>query len=1004
MTRDNFRLRTVGCLRIFVLFQIVLATSPTLTGTTQWVGGDGNGGSGEFQIDFNWDAGVPGISETAQFFESGATPTVTFTADEASGKLEVLDGNVTFVSDSALLRTYALTAGAADVLVQGGNLNIGLETNPVFLNVGDLIQVGTGPGDGIVVVEGSQSRLDVLGTGTHNIGDGGATGQLYVLSNATATIGHAGTIEVGVDSNNSTTGFLGVGSGGSINVGSLAIGTNLSGATGDVSVTDIGSTISQVGASTLAIGSASGGTGSLGVFEGTFTSGSGAITIDDTGTVNIQNGGTFNANGPLTISAGGTLTLNDGSLTANAGLDNSAGGTLGFLDGTLTVSGGAFAPNAGGVYTIEGPTLTELPHLVLGVGATANIGNDLFVGEDNRGELTIQNGGTFSNINGIIGESSDSIGTATVTDPNSTWTNSGNLIVGFSGDGTLNVTSGGAVSSLGGLIGISSGSTSTATVTDPDSTWTNSVSLFVGNEGNGTLNIQNGGAVSNVAGFVGNESDSIGSVTVDGEFSTWTNFADMFVGFSGEGTLNIQNGGAVSNTFGGVANQDGSIGTVTVDGADSIWTNFAGMEVGSSGNGTLNILNGGKVSNTLGKIGGDLGSTSTATVDGDDGLGNPSTWTNFDNLHVGFDGNGMLNIQNGGAVFNTSGRIGSQVGSIGTVTVDGDNGSGIPSTWTNFGSLYVGFLGNGTLNIQNGGAVSNTLSGNIGRSAGSTGTATVDGTDSTWTLSSSLTVGGSSTLAGGTGTLDVLNNGLVDVGGTLKIWNPGTVTLDGGSIDATTIDNTDGGTFDFIDGTLTVDTFLGDLTQDGGTISPGDSPGTTTITGNYTINAGTLEIEIGGLIQGTEYDFLDVAGNVDLGGTLDVSLIDGFVPAPGDAFEIITAASILGTFATESLPALPGSLEWFVHYSGTSVELTSTFAGDFDFDGDVDGADFLEWQQGLGSIYDANDLADWEANYGAVASLAETSTAVPEPNSLALLSLGGLLALRSFRRASAFAV
>ncbi|MCH7495222.1 MAG: PEP-CTERM sorting domain-containing protein [Candidatus Marinimicrobia bacterium] len=31
-----------------------------------------------------------------------------------------------------------------------------------------------------------------------------------------------------------------------------------------------------------------------------------------------------------------------------------------------------------------------------------------------------------------------------------------------------------------------------------------------------------------------------------------------------------------------------------------------------------------------------------------------------------------------------------------------------------------------------------------------------------------------------------------------------------------------------------------------------------------------------------------------------------------------------------------------------------------------------------------------------------TSTAVPEPNSLALLSLGELLALRSFRRATAF--
>ena len=47
-----------------------------------------------------------------------------------------------------------------------------------------------------------------------------------------------------------------------------------------------------------------------------------------------------------------------------------------------------------------------------------------------------------------------------------------------------------------------------------------------------------------------------------------------------------------------------------------------------------------------------------------------------------------------------------------------------------------------------------------------------------------------------------------------------------------------------------------------------------------------------------------------------------------------------------------------------------------------------------------SDLNDWKTNYGMVAPL---SAAVPEPNSLALLSLGGLLALRSFRRATAFA-
>lgn len=55
-------------------------------------------------------------------------------------------------------------------------------------------------------------------------------------------------------------------------------------------------------------------------------------------------------------------------------------------------------------------------------------------------------------------------------------------------------------------------------------------------------------------------------------------------------------------------------------------------------------------------------------------------------------------------------------------------------------------------------------------------------------------------------------------------------------------------------------------------------------------------------------------------------------------------------------------------------------AGDFDFDGDVDGRDFLVWQR------DPNigDLVDWQMNYG-VETLAE-SMSVPEPSSTWLLA------------------
>lgn len=77
--------------------------------------------------------------------------------------------------------------------------------------------------------------------------------------------------------------------------------------------------------------------------------------------------------------------------------------------------------------------------------------------------------------------------------------------------------------------------------------------------------------------------------------------------------------------------------------------------------------------------------------------------------------------------------------------------------------------------------------------------------------------------------------------------------------------------------------------------------------------------------------------------------------------------------------------EWsYASDENFAIQLTQPITGDFDGDGDVDGADFLTWQQGFGTIYDSADLADWEANYGAPFAVA--SAAVPEPSTLLLLT------------------
>lgn len=71
------------------------------------------------------------------------------------------------------------------------------------------------------------------------------------------------------------------------------------------------------------------------------------------------------------------------------------------------------------------------------------------------------------------------------------------------------------------------------------------------------------------------------------------------------------------------------------------------------------------------------------------------------------------------------------------------------------------------------------------------------------------------------------------------------------------------------------------------------------------------------------------------------------------------------------------------------VEFDLSFAnqpGDFDLDGDVDGRDFIIWQRGDSpNPLDADDLADWQTNFGS--GLITANTSVPEP-SLSTMFLG----------------
>ena len=113
-------------------------------------------------------------------------------------------------------------------------------------------------------------------------------------------------------------------------------------------------------------------------------------------------------------------------------------------------------------------------------------------------------------------------------------------------------------------------------------------------------------------------------------------------------------------------------------------------------------------------------------------------------------------------------------------------------------------------------------------------------------------------------------------------------------------------------------TILGNLTNTDGAVAPGSSPGMLVLNGDYTQgSAGELLIGIGGLVQGLEYDFVDISGTALLAGSLRLELEDGFVPLLVDTFVILEAdGGLSGTF--DELIGLGGS-QWNVSYLPTQV-------------------------------------------------------------------------------------
>jgi hypothetical protein len=111
-----------------------------------------------------------------------------------------------------------------------------------------------------------------------------------------------------------------------------------------------------------------------------------------------------------------------------------------------------------------------------------------------------------------------------------------------------------------------------------------------------------------------------------------------------------------------------------------------------------------------------------------------------------------------------------------------------------------------------------------------------------------------------------------------------------------------------------------------GTVTVGDSatkPGKLSVSGTYTQTAtGALNLAVGGMTVGTQYSQLAVSNGVSLAGTLSVKLVNGFTPAIGDTFAVVTGSAVSGTFSVVKGLSINSAEHFSVGYGANSVTLT----------------------------------------------------------------------------------
>jgi T5SS/PEP-CTERM-associated repeat protein len=275
--------------------------------------------------------------------------------------------------------------------------------------------------------------------------------------------------------------------------------------------------------------------------------------------------------------------------------------------------------------------------------------------------------------------------------------------------------------------------------------------LVVGQTNEGTLTVT--GKFTTRGGIVlGQDSDAEGTAIVTGTDGWWINYAEnlfgkdttFIIGDQGKGVLRIedegffQHGPELQTSDIDIARGDRSYGKITVTDQYSYFYSTDGSElrfgVGDGSKGYIEILNGAYAETGSPMLGYGKAGYGEAIVSGG------GYWDIWNTAYVGYAGEGYLEISNGEVSLDHGGPtssllVGYEETGDGTVKV---SDGGILKVGAD---LNVGQAGTGTMMIQSGGKVSSNQ-GAVGLLGGSSGYVSITGNGSSWTLNGELNIGG----------------------------------------------------------------------------------------------------------------------------------------------------------------------------------------------------------------------------------------------------------------------